>query len=465
MKDIRVWILIFFLVRMYGIAFPPLEIGHNWRQTDGLMIARNFYEHGANLFFPHVDITNGGEGMAASEFPILNYVVYLFAKVFGYHDWIGRLVVLVTSCLGVYFFHRLIFIRFGEKVAFNAAIILTVSMWFSFSRKMMPDVFAASLAIIALYFGYRYLREGKLYAVGLFVLLGALACLSKILAASILTVMLFPMLDKTNPLSRKILIGMASTIILASVCYWYFFWVPYLQTLGVSGHFFMGYPYFEGMRLIFRDWIHVADRLFMSPIKYVGFVAFVTAIIITIRKKDWLPVWIFLVPMLAYLMVFMKTGTAITTGDNYYVLTMIPSMAFIIGYAMARLKWQKVALATLIIISIESIADQIYDFRIRQPLASLVSLEGIMDKVSNRDDLVAISAETGYPTPMYMAHRRGWVTTPELLQKEGYRNDIKQKGCKFIVVTKEMFGDFQLPLKQVHDSQYFRIYSFAEQAN
>ena len=36
-KDIRFWIVLFFLIRMYGITMPPLEMGHNWRQTDGMI--------------------------------------------------------------------------------------------------------------------------------------------------------------------------------------------------------------------------------------------------------------------------------------------------------------------------------------------------------------------------------------------------------------------------------------------
>ena len=33
LKDIRFWIIFLFLLRLYGITNPPLEVGHNWRQT------------------------------------------------------------------------------------------------------------------------------------------------------------------------------------------------------------------------------------------------------------------------------------------------------------------------------------------------------------------------------------------------------------------------------------------------
>src|SRR4051812_45439006 len=84
LKDIRFWIIFFFIIRMYGITYPPLEVGHNWRQTDGLLIARNFYERDANIFFPQTDLAGEKSGIVGCEFPLLNYLVYLVSIPFGF---------------------------------------------------------------------------------------------------------------------------------------------------------------------------------------------------------------------------------------------------------------------------------------------------------------------------------------------------------------------------------------------
>jgi hypothetical protein len=42
LTDIQFWIVLFFLIRMIGITNPPLEIGHNRRQSLTNMVARNF---------------------------------------------------------------------------------------------------------------------------------------------------------------------------------------------------------------------------------------------------------------------------------------------------------------------------------------------------------------------------------------------------------------------------------------
>ena len=47
--DIRFWILLFFVFRLYGITNAPLEIGHSWRQSLTNMIARNFLKYKLTL--------------------------------------------------------------------------------------------------------------------------------------------------------------------------------------------------------------------------------------------------------------------------------------------------------------------------------------------------------------------------------------------------------------------------------
>ncbi|MCX6296566.1 MAG: hypothetical protein NTX97_10960, partial [Bacteroidetes bacterium] len=53
--DIRFWIVLFFIIRLYGITDPPLEIAHNWRQVTGDMVARNMYEIDNNILYPRLD--------------------------------------------------------------------------------------------------------------------------------------------------------------------------------------------------------------------------------------------------------------------------------------------------------------------------------------------------------------------------------------------------------------------------
>ncbi len=464
-RDIRFWIVFFFIIRLYGITFPPLEIGHNWRQTDGLMIARNFYEIDSNLFFPRVDLAGEKTGIVGSEFPILNYLLYIAYSIFGYEDWYGRLIVLIFSSFGAFYFHKLIRRYFGESTAFNSTMLLLVSLWFSYSRKTMPDVFAASMCFFSLYNAVQYLESGKKLQLLVFFIFGALACLAKILAATILTVLIFPMLSSHILVQRKIVLSVFSVFILAGVYWWYFVWVPYLNTTyGFPQHFFMGMSFTEGVAQIREHWPLVLKRFYSTPFKYVGFIAFLTAILISIRKKCWLPLGIFAIPFIAFLVLLTKTG-AFVIGDHYYLLTVIPCMAFITGYGLTLISKKIIVVIVLTIVGTESIAAQIYDFRLRQPFVALDGLEAIMDNISRRSDLIAINSETHSPTAMYFAHRRGWGATNAELSDSTFLNTIKTNGCKYVVVIKKLYGNLDLEYPAIYDSEYFKIYDLTSKGN
>ena len=100
-RDIRFWIILFFFIRLIGITNPPLEIGHNWRQTTVTMVSRNFLETDNNIFYPRIDIAGNKTGITGMEFPLFNYLTYLVSEIFGYQHWYGRLINLIISSLGL----------------------------------------------------------------------------------------------------------------------------------------------------------------------------------------------------------------------------------------------------------------------------------------------------------------------------------------------------------------------------
>jgi hypothetical protein len=114
--DIRFWIVLFFVLRLYGITDPPLESAHHWRQVTGDMVARNFYEIDNNILFPRLDTAGEKTGITGTEFPTLNYLMYLFSLIFGFYDWFGRLIVLTVSSFGILYFYKLLKIKFDERL-------------------------------------------------------------------------------------------------------------------------------------------------------------------------------------------------------------------------------------------------------------------------------------------------------------------------------------------------------------
>lgn len=177
--DIRFWIVLFAVLRLYGIANPPLEVSHSWRQTTVAMAARNFYEIDSNILFPRIDIGGDLSGITGMEFPLMNWLIYLFSLLFGFHDWFGRAINLLVTSLGCWYFFRLLKPRFGQQNAFCSTLILCASLWFPFARKIMPDTFSLSLVLIGMYYGLDFLlherrRLGSLLAYALLTMAGVL---------------------------------------------------------------------------------------------------------------------------------------------------------------------------------------------------------------------------------------------------------------------------------------------------
>lgn len=174
-RDFRFWILIYFLIRLIGILNPPLEVAHNWRQVTVNMVARNYLEVNANLFYPRVDMAGEKSGITGMEFPLLNYLIFLVSRVFGFDHWYGRLINLIISSIGIYFFYLTIKKFLSPSLAIISGIILLNSIWFSYSRKIMPDTFSVSLTLIGLYFALEYLyTKATILNLLLYILLGRL---------------------------------------------------------------------------------------------------------------------------------------------------------------------------------------------------------------------------------------------------------------------------------------------------
>lgn len=456
--DVRFWIAAFFILHLTAITLPPLEPGSTWRQTDGYMVARNFYEVDSNIFYPRVDVLGNSSGVVGCEFPILNYLVYLLSVVFGYHSWFGRLINLVVSSAGVYFLYLLVRDHFGKQVALNTGIIVLSSIWFTYNRTNIPDTFGASLCIISLYCGVRYLREQRPGDLGVFLIAGTIGCLSRISAAVILTLIAIPFLYGKPTNRARIMTTVVAFVILMTTCLWYFVWVPYLNTFGGTGHFFMGYTFIDGFKELASDVPLVLKRFYDTPMKYVAFVVFLVSLWYAVKTKNRLVVAVFLIPFLVYSVIIVKVAIGLLTDAYYTILYMLP-MAFIAGWGLAQITRKGVMVALLVIIGVEGVANQVHVLEIRQPYKSLEGLEAVMDSVSAKTDLIAISSlGAGDPTQMYMAHRRGWSLSKEALAEQDVQKDLKSNGCVYIVIAKKIFDDIDIDLPKVYDSEFFAVY-------
>lgn len=454
LTDIRFWIVILFVLRLIGITNAPLEVGHNWRQSLTNMIARNFVEIDANIFYPRIDMAGQQSGIIGSEFPFFNYLIYLFSSIFNYSHWVGRLINLTVSSIGIFYFYKLIKNIFNQTVAFNSTIILLVSIWFAFSRKIMPDTFSVALVIIGLYYAYYFLKNGTKISLLAFFVFTTLGVLCKIPALSLLSVLTVILFIKEIKIQRKIAIIVAGGISFSIICIWYFYWVPYLLD---TYHYQLYFPkgFLDGIREITPYVPELLEKFYFSSLhSYIAFVCCLAGVFILIKNKQKYLIYSIGIITLVFVLFIIKTG-AVFPLHNYYIIPFTPIMALLAGYAIDKMptKYQYIL---LLLISTEAIANQQHDFRIKDSQLYKLELDGITKQIIPKNELIIIN---GGPSPqhIYFSHRKGWTIENAQMTNPQFIDSLKTLGAKYIIIDQHKLQNPEIKGEEVYLDENYKI--------
>ena len=64
------------------------------------------------------------------------------------------------------------------------------------------------------------------------------------------------------------------------------------------------------------------------------------------------------------------------------------------------------------------------------------------------------------PAPMYFTHHKGWVASNEQLSDPAFVADLKQRGCKYLLILKQVYGtDLQLAYPKAYDDDNYTVYT------
>lgn len=425
--------LLFGLIRLVGITNPPLEIGHNWRQVTGLMVARNFLEVDANILYPRVDETNGGSGIIGMEFPALNYLHFLTAKIFGYTHWYGRLINLLISSLGLFFFGKIVHRFFDNRTAIAATIILASSIWFSFSRKMMPDTASVSLVLVGVYCGLRYLDSSRFSHLLWLLALAALGALVKLPAAMFLVPFILGVVFSKFKRHKKLLLYAATAIAGIAVYLWYFYWYPHLESLDGKA-LPLGADLLRGFHELVSNPGKTGYQFYFSALRsYIGLALLMAALVLCFLRREKTIIFLLITLFPPFLLYMLKAGFNFH-HHTYYIIPLVPLMAILAGWFLAQLKHRWIYVVLLAAIGIEGIANQQHDFFVKDSERYKLELENFVDQFSNSDDLMVFSG-SGNPQQLYLAHRKGWVGYCHQFDDSASLSGFIDHGAKFLVIN------------------------------
>jgi len=90
--------------------------------------------------------------------------------------------------------------------------------------------------------------------------------------------------------------------------------------------------------------------------------------------------------------------------------------------------------------------------------SAIEDLENRLDPFVAKDETIVVNSQE-IPAPLYFAHRRGWVAWNGSLLDEEVRQSLAARGCDFIVILKQRFGEeVRLNLPLIYEDEVFLLY-------
>jgi hypothetical protein len=140
---------------------------HHWRQSDCASLALNYYQQGMHFFQPQThNLTSDGckSGyVSTSEVPLLYYFIAILYKIFGYHDFIYRLVNTLIFFSGLYCLFLLLKEMLSDTFWGIALSLLffTSPILVYYGNNFLTDSSALSFSLIGWYFFFKFIRLEK----------------------------------------------------------------------------------------------------------------------------------------------------------------------------------------------------------------------------------------------------------------------------------------------------------------
>jgi 4-amino-4-deoxy-L-arabinose transferase-like glycosyltransferase len=189
-------------LRVWRINLPVVEPYNSIaRQSIVASVARNFYEHGFNFFYPEINENGRGPYLYNAEMPFYSYLMALGYKLAGgVREGVARSVSVGFSLLTLLFLYLTARRWLGEKGAAAALAFASFSpLYLAISRSLQPEsAFLAGMAG-AVYFFQKYLDRDDAASFWISSLCLSFAVATKFFNAYLLLLLIYMAWRKKGP--------------------------------------------------------------------------------------------------------------------------------------------------------------------------------------------------------------------------------------------------------------------------
>ncbi len=316
------------------------ESVHMWAQCDRASIARNYAEESMNFFLPRIHETRDLDGITGLEFPIVNYLAAVCYKLFGFHEFWYRFIMLLFMTAGLIAAFRTAYLQLQNfYLALCASLLFFLSPVLDYyTPSFIPDTASLGLILVAWYSFFKAAISNNKKYFWLLVISSALACLIKITSLISVVVMIVLVLadslkilskEKKSILSGKgYTLGSAAITILAVIS-----WYKYAAWLSLhhnSGVFLMqaNTPHsWAEVRIVWKQIKEMWLPFYYSNAMYTLIVASWVILIICFKKVNRLLGLITLGLWLGNIC-FLSIMFNQFREHDYYIITLLPALFF-----------------------------------------------------------------------------------------------------------------------------------------
>lgn len=414
---------------------------HISAQCDRASIALNFYQEEMNILVPHIHNRMRGTGIAAAEFPIIQYAVACIYKVAGFNDSYYRLLVMLLFSIG-YFFVWKISLYVSKN---NITALLVSFLWLSsptllyYIPNFNPDPVSLGMIMITWYYFLQWQAQPKILFLIIIFFTACLAVLVKASAAiSIVAMIALVVLDflrllsphKKSLISKKGLL-LAALLLPAVVAYLWYSYASNLNASVYSEFFTLSTRLPQSIEQVSAIWKSLKSNLLLHyyPPYFLVLIAPLHIVILILNKH--IPrqlIWCTFLLAAGTISFFFLMFVAMEYHD-YYIITLLPWTFFILlslgtgitHYIKHSLKIQQITVIAGILLTVINFT---YCYKI---LSSLYSRESFFfqyayeafpeikplleqHKVKPSDYVVTIS-DPSYDISLYLMNRHGFTVT------------------------------------------------------
>jgi len=446
-------LLLIFVIRLYHLGVPPLEIEESWRQADTESMAWNFANYDLNPLYPNFNYDGPLPNIPALELQVTTFIIAILYKIFGHHYFLSRLVPItffMISCLFLYLFARRHLSQRGALFSLLIYGILPVNVFYS--RAIMPESAGLMFWIAGIYYFDLWLKES-------FPLKESLSIKHCKMRLLVLSALFFSLALMTKP---PVVFG---AIVMLYLCFHYYGWkwlrFPVLWayaaiTLGLP----FAWYYYSSQIAEFKFTLGITQSIilpkalsaFYSPETWlffansipktfgiIGFMMIIAGLFLLRKKHMVVLVW-FLAVLLEVMLIVAPVRAP------YYLIFMTVPCALVVGnmldhyFSSNRLK--AVAVVLILGLMLESYSHVAPMYRINEVMAIQTR---VVQKLTLPDDLLVAGSYD--PCILSLSDRRGWRFNIDIynsIPDDPYRElDLYiEKGAKYFVpIQGKIHGD------------------------